>query len=373
MKTSDHLDKPVIKSPASDRVGTPARATANRPVSASPRQLRQERHITQLSAANTTCYFDDPLQLKGRREKLALDDIDGEPHPPLVVKLIIAGSGYDRWATHIETVEGKTRTKADKKWTRQDDQQDPSEPTYHRRDKEAGKKAQVSFAGPGAETSKGASVLGGVRDVGSNSIESLVTEVPAKVTEIVEQQRAGTDPRRRTVILIKAHSRGAVAASRVAKLLNKTIGNADIELVLFDPVPGPKHEGEDIQIDLSGLKEFTLVYSVASGYGEGFDPQTVFGAKRIIISRQNHSAGLAAGFNFNGEIHKGSDLNSLPPGVYVDFNEDGKNSVPLELVASIQTAMQRFDAAYKQSAAPVGDSDRRDIVKTVLQEFFYRG
>lgn len=327
----------------------------------------------------------------GRREALAPKGFnDG----PIFVKVIIAGSGYDRWETHVtaakkptapvDTDGKKEDTQAEehdtsetipsnKKWMRHDNENSVEEPTHYRRDKNGGRTAQVSFAGPGASTTKDSGPLGGAQDVGSNSIANLVKHVPQVVEELLVSQFETFGNETPVVILIKAHSRGAVAASRIARQLAQTIDGASVEVVLVDPVPGPLHEGDDLKIDLSGLKELTLVYSVASGYGVGFDPQAVFGAKRIIISQQSHSVGLAVGFNYNGKIYKGSNLNSLPEGVYADFNKTGENKLPLLPVTTIESAREKFEIAFQASEAKKGDSDRREIVKTVLEEYFSRG
>jgi hypothetical protein len=333
-----------------------------------------------------------PVQRKGgRREVLAQQPSQAEP---IFVKVIIAGSGYDRWETHVtaekkptapvDTDGKKEDTQAEehdtsesipsnKKWMRHDNENSVEEPTHYRRDKDGGRTAQVSFAGPGASTTKDSGPLGGAQDVGSNSIANLVKHVPQVVEELLVSQFEAFGNETPVVILIKAHSRGAVAASRIARQLAQTIDGASVEVVLVDPVPGPLHEGDDLKIDLSGLKELTLVYSVASGYGVGFDPQAVFGAKRIIISQQSHSVGLAVGFNYNGKIYKGSNLNSLPEGVYADFNKTGENKLPLLRVTTIESAREKFEIAFQASEAKKGDSDRREIVKTVLEEYFSRG
>ncbi|HEX5273266.1 MAG TPA: hypothetical protein VFW33_22370, partial [Gemmataceae bacterium] len=144
------------------------------------------------------------------------------------------------------------------------------------------------------------------------------------------------------------------------------------ELVQFDPVPGPSTVAENKEITLPESVESTLVYSVAAGRTPaGFDPQRVLGAKRIIISKQDHSAGLAAGFMYDGKPYKGSGLNSLPRGGYVDLNDTGEKSVPLEKVASAEEAMKKFDDAFK-AAKRKGDPYRRGIVEAVMKEFFNR-
>ena len=322
------------------------------------------------------------VQRAGRRQDLGVGD------DTLVVKVIIAGSSNDKWLTHVE----KQKKKQQVEWKRQDAPKDKL--TYHRnvaadpdfKDVKPGK-PEVSFAGPGGMSTKGP-WAGGVLDIGSNSIENLVENVPVVVSRIVEVEGKEKE---NTLILIKGHSRGAVAASRVAKKLSETYKGTEtvkIEVVLFDPVPGPGHKGEDLEIDLSELSEFTLVYSVATGWGI-FSPQTVFGAKRIIISRQGHLAGIKAGFEYLGQIYKGSRLSSLPSGVYVDKDEYGgmvsrgagpkvpaqvlpAQVLPAQLirVRTIDEARTEFRDALKTSEFRTPDLDRKAIIEKVFKKWF---
>jgi hypothetical protein len=148
-----------------------------------------------------------------------------------------------------------------------------------------------------------------------------------------------------------------------------------VELTQFDPVPGYfSATGQNAEIDLTegtagGPDETTLIYSVASGYGIGFTPQKVLGAKRLIVSQQQHSAGLDNGFIYENQLYKGAALNSLAEGVYVDRNADGQNSVPLERVDDIQSAKDKIGLAYEESGAVMGDSGRLTIIGEVLKQY----
>ncbi|MGH2717032.1 MAG: hypothetical protein ACRDJU_00425, partial [Actinomycetota bacterium] len=178
------------------------------------------------------------------------------------------------------------------------------------------------------------------------------------VLQVLWEQQDAISRLNPALVLIRAHSRGAVAAPRVAKALRDFTAAKGIpvtlELVLFDPVPGPFHYGEDTSIELQGLSEFTLVYSVATGYPYGFTPQRVFGAQRIIVSAQDHTAGLTAGFRFNREVYNGSRLNSLPAGVYIDTNKTGENINELTPVASMDEFRGKIGAVRGASTAQVG-------------------
>jgi len=172
-----------------------------------------------------------------------------------------------------------------------------------------------------------------------------------------------------------------VAATRVADIIKQNHPDATVELTAVDPVPGPGHTGDNVAFDLAkegrgdtSVDESTVVYSVASGHYAGFTPQKVFGAKRIIVSRQDHGVGLLNGFYFQGKLYMGSSLNSLPPGVYVDNNSNGRNNVELVFVGTFDDAMTEFDNAFTVSEAPIGDygagSSRKGNVKEVLTKHF---
>ena len=258
----------------------------------------------------------------------------------------------------------------------------------------------LSYAGPGARITKGFKQMGhvvpGLNSAGSNSMANLIDKVPNKVKDVraAELRKGQYAQNARTVILIKGHSRGSVAASQIAEILAHDLknDNVKIEVTLFDPVPGPKAEGKNSEIDFSGLKNtitaLTVVYSVkAKGY-QGFTPQQVLGADRIIISKQDHSAGLREGFSWRGKLYRGSRLNSLPPGVYVDRNNTHGIDVELERVdnmasvigkvgrakvdAATDEAHNQFDALLRSRKTKKTDDEREARVKAVLTEYYER-
>lgn len=294
---------------------------------------------------------------------------DATAKPPLIVKVSIAGSGDDAWRTHVN-FDGLLVDDGMKNSVKHTDN------VVHY----TGRKAQeLSFAGPGAGNTKGGLLKGGMSDTGSNSIAELVKHVP----ELVKKEIAAGlgDEKRPVIILVKGHSRGGVAATRVAGVLKQNHPDATIELTAVDPVPGPGHTGANLSTKVSddahggtSIDESTVVYSVASGHAVGFTPQKVFGAKRIILSRQDHGVGLLNGFRFQGRLFMGSSLNSLPAGVYVDNNANGMNDVELVSVGSFDDALVAFDEAYAKSAATIGDywlgRTRDGNVKAVLADFF---
>ncbi len=370
-------EKEVLKALALIKIRTTDRYAADPGLQLAV-QLRLSKLPPEILAEASNRWADDPTMLDGvqvrRSRRLALEaehqgrlQSDPDAKMPLVVKVLIAGSGYNGWATQVESNSGAVLN-----WEREDDPDDGVESTRYGRDK--GKGTELMFAGPGGTETKGGYFNPkAARDVGSNSIAELVAQVPEMVDQAIAAGLA-EDAERSIVILIKAHSRGAVAGGQIRNILQGRYPAAKVELVQVEPVPGPDHSGDDVELDLrgagGGLADSTLVYSVASGYTAGFTPQKVHGARRILISKQNHSAGLMMGFTYDGELYKGSGLNSLPDGVYVDMNENGENSVPLVRVGDIDAAKLKIDEAFKKSKARNRDYNRMDIIKSILDEYF---
>ncbi len=231
------------------------------------------------------------------------------------IKLTICGSGYGKWLTHTAELEPV--------WLKIDS----AVVGYHRDRQAEDKGYELMLAGTGGQGTSG-SPMGGLTDSGSNSIAELEGEAVRLVSTVVDQVRK-KKANRPIHVLLRAHSRGGVAGTMVVNDISGKYENLKIEVVNFDPVPGPemvsakKRWGDDERYtegDVSGADESTIVYSIASGYGI-FTPQQITGAKRIIVSQQNHSVGLAQGFVYEGRRYKGSGLNSLPEGVFLDQND----------------------------------------------------
>lgn len=224
-------------------------------------------------------------------------------------------------------------------------------------------------SGPGAPGTKdGADLYGGASDSGSNSIKNLVDQTPVLIKETADNLRDADNP---SVNLgIESHSRGGVASSQVANRHKKDNPGDQVNLVAFDPVAGPLHKGEDVSVNIAGLDESTVVYSVASGYMFGFIPQLVRGAKRIIITKRKHEAGFVDGFVYDGERLVGGALNRLPDGVYAHADGD-----QLVLVATIDEVHAAWAEAYAKGEAWVGDvalsgPGRKEIVVGAMVTWF---
>jgi len=306
-------------------------------------QVQQTEEITRSDASMS-------VQRAGGRRAGPLKDA-------VVLKVTISGSGHNLWATYkgMPSAWGPRKKGGPTRYERSKGG-DVTKPV-----------TELAYAGPGGSETKGLSPKG-ILDQGSNRIAQLIKNVPDRVVALLAEMHTN-DPTtlgKRTVILIRAHSRGAVAASRVATALKSRLANVEVELVMFDPVPGPGHKGKSTKLDLSdaGLSEFTLVYSVGSGYAGAFSPQAVYGAKRIILTLEKHSAKTAAGFVYQGKHYRGSNLNSLPPGVYVD-----KGGPEIVKAKDLQSAKDEFKQAQAASSHWT-DIKRASRIKKVLKDYF---
>lgn len=198
----------------------------------------------------------------------------------------------------------------------------------------------------------------GAFDQGDNSIQKNVDSALKVITSEIDafqQQHDMQSPQinvPKFLIIIKGHSRGAVAAGFTALALRHAYSKnprVQISVTLYDPVPGPKHKGRYNRLDLKGNceasddlpemtalepgDESTLVYSICDQHYltdlfGGFTPQEVMGADRLIFTQHNHTSGLDQQ-NLSGE-HKqgfqtpggkkellGANINALGRGTYM--------------------------------------------------------
>lgn len=268
----------------------------------------------------------------------------------VILKVTVAGSGFGVWKTERERQEfvPEKEDATGFGW-------DPIDVdvTCYRRDSDKG--PELLFAGPGGAGTEGyTGVKAGMWDRGSNSIDNLVKEIPKQVA--AEINKADPTKKKKIVLLLRAHSRGAVAANQAANFLKERYAGRgiEVELVMFDPVPGPGQSKEKRKTDVSEIDETTLIYSLNPGKGGAlngsFTPQRIYGAKRIILSQQVHGGGLSEGYVYQDRRYTGSAINSLPEGIYVDKNDTGESETPLEMVASLDQLKQAVDKADKATA-----------------------
>lgn len=314
----------------------------------------------------------------------------------LFIKVTICGSGYDKWITE--------QARNDGGWA----ELGCKAVAYGRDRSDEGKGWELMLAGTGSAGTK--TIKGGALDAGTNTIADLYTDAVNLVGDIVKfHGKDDQDNERPLHIFVRAHSRGSVAGGQVATALKAALGDdTKIEIVDFDPVPGPeflsnskrkKGDANYTEMDLGSIDESTVIYCVASGYAKKnisdgfFTPQKILGAKRVIVSKQNHSAGLLNGFVYDGKRYKGSAMNSLPEGVYVDTNDPGNSKIPMELVMGrdefnafvqqypgFETKLKDIDrdrasTRVRQVAKDSGrtpDKERLEIIDQILNEFYSR-
>ena len=281
--------------------------------------------------------------------------------PPLIMKVSIAGSG----GVVMKSQEGKKDVEL---WRMNDPSADRKLIGGQNAPETYGNvKGDVTFSGPMA--------LGGALDQGANSIDNLVKKVPQVIKANVPpeyKKKKGEG----VIILIKAHSRGAVATDIIANKLKSDFPKLKVEVTLFDPVPGPGQRGKKLKNDVAKLDQSTLIYSVASGYGPTtiFTPQKVSGAKRIIISQQLHKGGAMVGYMLDGERYKGSRLNSIPPGAYFETNIlDKEPDVGVGVLERMtkDAFMHELGMVQDNKQSTKGtDAKRTATLKKALEKFF---
>ena len=315
-------------------------------------------------------------------------DAGGEgpaPRQPLVVRLAIGGSGDAAWRTHCD-IKG-ILTDEDLKKTKQ---AAGDENTVHYTHGSGTREYEWNFAGPGAPDTTDAVISGGGSDTGSNQIANLVKNAGELVKKAVDDALKNEETKGRPiVILVKGHSRGGVAAGRIAEYLRKQFPAADVtdesepnssvsvEVAQIDPVPGPGQGAENKEIDVGTIDESTVVYGVYSGHGVSFTPMRVLGAKRVIISAQKHGVGIQNGFIFNKRLFTGNSLNSLPEGVYYDDNPDISRPGELKKVGTLADVRSTFVSVYsKRYPSPRAaeglsgqnyDADRKENIEATLK------
>jgi len=202
-------------------------------------------------------------------------------------------------------------------------------------------------------------------------------------------------------LLLKGHSRGAVAIGEGMQMIQKWVHDnyknyehlVKYDLIQLDPVPGYGNHGVHAELDLNaenvkdGLgtaerantapKEnvnSTVFYSmnVSEDFSHKhfFDPQAVKGAKRVVLCPMGHTLHLASvdstqkaagsedvrlskvGFTFagNGEVYRGSGINQLEEGVFV-MDENAtmvKVKSPKQLEAIMNNALGEPAPSEKQ-------------------------
>ena len=271
-------------------------------------------------------------------------------------------------------------------------------------------KTRITMAGPLA--------LKGAANEGDYSIQNLreyMLEMGKNyLTGIMLQWKNGLKPPSTIPIIIKGHSRGAVAAVEGAMMINKWVHDvfpeyADYvkyELTQYDPVPGTgsrfgvhakvdhdsKEEyskrgssGSDKMLPLGKSAETTVVYSLQTEHSHCFTPQEVQGAKRVILTPFKHGAGLDQVDESNvkqgeeteltsqrhgasytnaatGDVYRGSGINELGEGVYIV--DEANNLIRFD---NFKQASDVIDKILKNVK---GQQSRHEIILRVVESWF---
>lgn len=205
-------------------------------------------------------------------------------------------------------------------------------------------------------------------------------------------------------IIMKGHSRGGVAMSHGAMMIKYWLSEnypqfesfVKFETTHYDPVAGTGSDsGLNSEVNISDatdemtkeeLKknkmkalgdsaESTVVYSLHTQYNHNFSPQTVKGAKRIILTADDHYVGLetvdatqrdlhrgAYTDAKTGEVYRGSGINSLEEGLYI---ADEKNA--LVKVTDKATAKHLLEKILKGAK---GQEKRHNRINDVIDAYF---
>ena len=229
----------------------------------------------------------------------------------------------------------------------------------HVRKRVEGNKTRISMAGPIS--------WGGARNAGDYSIENLRQYMQTMAQEYLANvflSWASEEDYHDVNIIIKGHSRGAVASAQGAMMIKYWVHEnfpwfekyVKFELTQYDPVAGTgsnsginkefdytKNEtitdGDEKMRALGDSAETTVMYSMHTDHTLFFDPQAVAGAKRVILTPFKHGVGLGdiddskvkekdgereqqhhrPGYTDakTGNVYRGSGINELPEGVYI--------------------------------------------------------
>ena len=207
-------------------------------------------------------------------------------------------------------------------------------------------------------------------------------------------------------LLIKGHSRGAVSAGTGAMKLKAWIHSqypelehfVKFDLIQYDPVPGIDaysgineeidHNDEREQFEMDGETyralgseaETTVIYSIHINNNYFFTPQAVKGAKRVILTTHEHSAGLsvvdesqkkidkerAHGEAFTdartGEVFRSSGISELDAGLYIR----DENSVLIRM----QTESQARSIVEKLLKKTTKQKSRHEVIYQVITAWF---
>ncbi len=279
---------------------------------------------------------------------------------------------------------------------------------------------RTRYSMPGSQVS----ILGipkwvGARNRGEYSIqkvsEYMQTAAQAYLTKIFEEWDQNQNQVKRDAdvapitISIKGHSRGGVSAAHGAMMIQDWIkknypryeDQVKFNLIQLDPVAGfgsdhgvkskinlVDEQRQDIRDELRDRNmsllgkaaETTVVYSLHTDHRYFFSPQSVDGAKRIILTTTNHGVNLDSvdasqkaygdakahreGYMdlSTGEMYRGSGLNELPEGIYIADENNCLVKVP-----SLEAGRNIISEVLKDTS---GQKERHNRIDAVMENWF---
>ena len=143
-----------------------------------------------------------------------------------------------------------------------------------------------------------------------NNFERSVKILKKDIDKLLEE-----DSNQEINIEIAGHSRGGVAAGRVVKKIQedyKNNSNVHIKLISLDPVPGPGHYGDDVNLELdeNTADNNALIYSLTTPALHS--PQVLKNVNTVIIKNTHHNG------VFGNESY-GNNIDTIDK-YYFDYN-----------------------------------------------------
>ncbi len=259
------------------------------------------------------------------------------------------------------------------------------------REKIDGNKTKYSIAGP-KYTYWFGKHYGGLMNIGEYTMEKTRDEIlklgEKRLLELMELPDFN-DPEKEINFTFSGHSRGAVGAVQGAMKLKHLINTryeklkdrVHFNILLYDPVPGPKSRIKSNVNHVINLKEqtremkeagmdpldagdhSTVMYSMGCNHmGDSFAPTKIMGADTIILTGHSHKSGIKdteqqpvagsltgetetkrmAYINAeNKQAYRASGLCKMPPGVFIADEND-----ILTRVRSTDTIESVYEKAY---------------------------
>lgn len=240
------------------------------------------------------------------------------------LNLLLPGSGDSHWRTYAENMLGAPVATRKKQFanTKEIDKKDPKREKLGVESKRIG--YQTFYEDLSASETEATYVIRGPNATnvasGKNDIATNIATGTAIATSFIEKYGV-----KGLKLRIMGHSRNGVAAARLTRDLRGENPGLEIDSVIFDPVPGGdanlvnSYSETTLHNDKENDKDVnsTVVYSLMDNR-MGFNPMSVHGAKRLILTHYSHHAGMEHGFMFKEKHLKGLALLDLPEGVFLD-------------------------------------------------------